>query len=122
MSTDRIRELDSSFGKTLNARRGFTIFELTVVVTVLAIFAGLTTFYLRRAATDAKQRASDAVATEIEVQAERYRALTGNWPSTDLRELRHSQFFPGGVPVSPVDGSPFQLQRGTGQVIRHVYP
>ena len=99
-------------------RRGFSLLEIIVALTIVSMMMGTTLFYLQRSGGDAKQRVCDGVAGELELQAERYRSQSGLWP-TKVDDLKNTTFFPGGVPVCPVDGTSYVFEKSTGNVVRH---
>jgi hypothetical protein len=56
----------------------------------------------------------------INAAVERYYVNTGNWPSSDLKDLSPPttyDYFPLGIPVSPVDGSVYTIDETTHRVL-----
>lgn len=66
-----------------------------------------------------KQKAHLHNKAVINAAVERYYVNTGNWPSNDLSEMSPPttyDYFPVGIPVSPVDGSVYKIDEMTHRV------
>ena len=61
-------------------RRGFTIVELLVVISIMAIVATLATGAVLRSMRQSRVRRVEMMAKSLEAAIMSYRSLTGEWP------------------------------------------
>ena len=89
-------------------KRGFTLIEILFVVVIIAILAAVVIPRLTTTADIAKQNACGANVANINTQIESYYFTTGDWPSSDLNEMRPPttyDYFPDDLPGCPVTPS-----------------
>ncbi len=102
-----------------DARSGFSLMEMLAVAAVLGVVAVVIVPRLTGGSASSKTAACGAHRGNIEVQAELWRHNTGAWPAANLSDAgANLNYFPGGVPVCPVDGSAFTIN-STGRVVGH---
>lgn len=103
-------------------RKGFSLLEMLVVITILGVLAALVIPRLTGHATSAKTTGCRAHKAMIEVQAQLWRRHQGAWPAANLGNIgADSQYFPDGLPTCPVDGSAYQIDAATGKVVGHAH-
>lgn len=58
---------------------------------------------------------------EINRQVSRYYYMEGKWPANDLSDIgANPDYFPGGLPACPIDGTQYELAPDTHKVSGHV--
>ena len=82
------------------ARRGFTILELMVVISVIAILATLVTRAAQSSIKEAREKQARVMAKAIEVGIANYHAQHGEWPSK-IESCADSGRSPSGNPGNP---------------------
>ena len=106
--------------KTKKFRQGFSLLELTVVVALLGMLATLVLTRVSNQSDASKVSANNVNKGDIEIQAELWLHNTGSWPASDLSDIGADvNYFPGGVPLCPVDGTPYTIDANTGLVVGH---
>ncbi len=98
-----------------HAQHGFSLLELLAVVTILGIIAAMLLPRVNVSSDLAQAAADDKNIAEINSAVERYYLNTGNFP-TQISDLEHIDYFPEGIPVSPVTGDPYALNARTHRV------
>jgi prepilin-type N-terminal cleavage/methylation domain-containing protein len=104
---------------------GFTFTELLAVVTILGVLAYMIVPRLFVNTATTNENACDVNQGHIEVQVQRWKRQHGTWPNDDLSDMLPTsspaqyEYFPGGVPTCPVDGSPYVLDSVTHEVSGH---
>lgn len=115
----RIRSPRSS-RSTAVRRRGLSLLELLACVTILAV---LTMAILPRLGNGAAHARSESCRVNIhvlEVQCALWRREHGQWPMSSMSDIGADQtFFPEGLPVCPVDETPYVLDSHTGRIQPH---
>lgn len=92
-------------------RRAFSLMELLAVVTILGVIAALIVPRVATSSQAAKEKTCIYDCGHIHAAVERYRAVTGSWPSVDLNELDgNNDYFPEGIPTCPVSGAAYTLE------------
>ena len=105
-----------------NIRRGITLLELIAAIAILGIIAILVIPRFGNHATTAKKNACGVNKGNIEVQAQLWYRTKGAWPASTLSDIGANQtYFPEGLPVCPVDGSPYVLNATTHRVTGHTH-
>ena len=106
----------------MNARRAFSLMELTAVVFILGVMAILIVPRLVNHQDSAKKAACYAVQGDIEMQVRLWKRNTGTFPTANLSNIGvDTNYFPSGLPVCPVDGSAYTISTTTGLVIGHTH-
>lgn len=91
-------------------RNGLSFLELLLVVTILGIVAAVIIPRISDNSDTAKSRICDHNCGQINAAVERYRVLTGTWPSANLSELDGvAEYFPDGLPTCPVSEDAYEL-------------
>ena len=93
--------------------------ELLAVVTILGIIALIIVPRVTTTSTAAKQKADLHNRAVINAAVERYYVTVGAWPSADLNEMEPPgtyDYFPDGIPVSPIDGSAYTIDATTHRI------
>lgn len=100
-----------------NKKGGFSLLELLAVVTILGIIAAIIVPRVTVSSATAKQRVRDHQKATINSAVERYYVNTGGWPADNLSDIGADiNYFPGGIPANPVDGSAYTLNTTTKRV------
>ena len=100
-----------------NRKSGFSLLELLAVVTILGIIAAIIVPRVTVSSDNAKQKVRDHHKATINSAVERYYVDTSTWPANDLSDIAADvNYFPDGIPVNPVDSSPYTLNTTTHRV------
>lgn len=105
----------------LNSQKhfGFSMTEMLAVVALVGILSALAIPRFANNDTAAETAACHAYVGDIEIQAEIWNHDTGGWPATNLSDIGTDiNYFPGGLPTCPVDGSAYTID-ATGRVVGH---
>jgi len=96
--------------------------RLALLIVVLGLVAaGLVPRFTVSAAEARRNSCAQNVAS-INAQVERWHAITGAWPRTDLTDMgADASYFPQGIPTCPVDGTAYELDSGTRRVKGHIH-
>jgi general secretion pathway protein G len=98
-------------------RPGFSLLELLAVVTILGIVAVVVVPRISASSTVSKQHADNQNRSEINTAVERWYILKGSFPQDDLSDIGSDpDYFPEGIPKSPIDGSAYTLDATTHRV------
>jgi general secretion pathway protein G len=98
-------------------RRGFSLLELLAVVTILGIIAVVVIPRISVSSAKAKTEANKQNKSEINSAVERWYFEKGTWPADNLSDIgADANYFPNGIPTSPVDGSAYSLNSTTHRV------
>lgn len=102
-----------------------TAFSLTELMAALAVLGVLSALIVPRviAHSDASKRAAcDTNQGEIELQVQLWRRNQGSLPAADLSNIgSNAAYFPSGLPVCPVDGTPYTIDTTSGRVTGHTH-
>jgi len=100
-----------------NRRKGFSLLELLAVVTILGIIAAIIVPRITTSSDIAKQKANEHNKATINSAVERYYINENTWPADDLSDIgADTDYFPDGIPTSPIDGSNYKLNPATHRV------
>lgn len=100
--------------------RGYSLLELLAVVAILGVLATVVVYRMNQSSADARSNACYVNRGEIELQAQLWHRHHDSWPATDLGDLGDdAEYFPDGLPVCPVDGTPYTFNQSTQKVIGH---
>jgi general secretion pathway protein G len=103
--------------RRFNTQRGFSLLELLAVVTILGIIAAIIVPRVTVSSDTAKQRVQEHHKATINSAVERWYISTSSWPANDLSDIAaDTDYFPEGIPASPVDGSAYTLNATTHRV------
>lgn len=103
-------------------RRGFSLLELLAVALILGLLATAAISHYGQSVADARKNACYVIKGEIGVQVERWRRRKGAYPAANLSDIgADPEYFPDGLPVDPVDGSPYTIDPATGEVVGHAH-
>ncbi|NOY30306.1 MAG: hypothetical protein GXP28_09060 [Planctomycetes bacterium] len=98
----------------------FSLVELVAVVAMLGVLA---TIIIRRVDghhDTGKTAACHVYQGDIGIQVELWRHNTGTLPASNLATIGTDiNYFPGGLPTCPVDGSSYTIDTVTGLVVGH---
>ncbi len=91
-----------------------------MAVTLLVLIMGIATTSFFKSSEGAKDNTCYTNIGEIELQVQQWYRHKGTWPARDLRDIASDvRYFPGGLPICPVSGAPYVLDRTTGRVAEH---
>ena len=97
--------------------------SLPELMAVLAILAVLAAYIIPRVASHVDEANRNACHTNrgnIELQVQLWRRNAGSLPAADLSDIGgDAAYFPEGLPVCPVDGTPYTIDTTTGTIIGH---
>jgi general secretion pathway protein G len=97
--------------------RGFSLLELLAVVTILGIIAAIIIPRVTVSSTTAKTKVRDHHKGTINAAVERYYIDNNVWPANDLSDIgANASYFPSGIPLNPVDSTPYTLNATTHRV------
>lgn len=101
-------------------REGFSLVELMAVLTIVGLLATVILPRMNGGSDSAKTAACHTYKGDIEIQTELWKYNTGTWPVADLSNIGGDlDYFPVGLPICPVDQTPYTIDDGTGRVIGH---
>jgi len=101
-------------------RQAFSLLELLSVTLLLGVI--ITVILVRVSEPDdtGKIAACDVYQGDIEIQVEIWLHNTAALPASNLATIGADlDYFPGGLPTCPVDGSSYTIDASTGLVIGH---
>jgi prepilin-type N-terminal cleavage/methylation domain-containing protein len=108
--------------KSNEFRPAFSLTELMAVVAVLGVLAALIVPRVLGHLNTTKRAACYANQGDIEMQAKLFNRNTGAYPAANLSNISgNTAYFPGGLPVCPVDGSAYTIDTTTGLVTGHTH-
>jgi len=91
--------------------------ELLAVVTILGIIAAIIVPRVMTSSDTAKAKVMAHHKATINSAVERWYVEKGTWPANNLSDIGADQnYFPDGIPVSPVDASAYTLNATTHHV------
>lgn len=106
-------------GRIAPVGAGFSLLEIIAVTSILAILAAVAIQRFSSSGPALKRNTCYTLKRNIEVQAQLYRRNTGTWPTNLGQIAGDTAYFPDGVPKCPVDGTAYELDATTHQVIGH---
>jgi len=99
-----------------------SLLEMLAVVTLLGILAAIVIPRVSGPGRQAKSTSCQVNKTNIEIQAALWFRRTGAWPAVDLSDIgADAGYFPEGLPVCPVDATPYTFNAATRQVAGHAH-
>lgn len=101
-------------------RFGFSLLELLATVTLMGIVMAIVVPRFSNQSRMTRINACHVQRGNIEVQAELWYRQYRKWPARNLKDIgQNDHYFPDGLPVCPVDGSHYRIDRRTGHVEGH---
>jgi prepilin-type N-terminal cleavage/methylation domain-containing protein len=102
--------------------RAFSLTELMAVLGILGVLALLIVPRVVGHHDTSKRAACYANQSDIEMQVKLWRRNQGSYPAANLSDIgANPAYFPSGVPVCPVDASPYTIDTTSGLVIGHTH-
>lgn len=101
-------------------RFGFSLLELMTVVLLIGILVTIGVVRIAESSDKAKQKSCNSNRTQLNAALERYAVSNGSF-ATDISDVDTADYFPGGIPVCPVDGSAYTLNTTTHRVEGHAH-
>ena len=100
---------------------GMTILEVVGSLLIIGIAALMVIPRVFDQSQSAKRNTCHVHRENVNIQAQSWFRNNGSWPSNPLAGTMgaDSQYFPDGFPTCPVDGTTYQLDPTTHQVIGH---
>ena len=107
---------------TRSIQSGFSLMEIIAAIVILGILAAVMVPRLAGHQDKAKRSACYANKGDIELQAKLWRRNNGTYPLANLSDIGASTtYFPGALPVCPVDGTAYTIDTTTGKVVGHTH-
>ena len=92
------------------------------VVVILGVLAALIVPRVAGHNSTSKKASCDTNQGDIELQVKLWHRNQGSYPAANLSDIgANAAYFPSGVPVCPVDGSPYTINTTSGLVTGHTH-
>lgn len=105
--------------KSLSA---FSLMELMAVLAILGVLAAVIVPRLASHQDKGKKSACCASKGDIELQVKLWKRNNSTFPAANLSDIGADVgYFPGGLPVCPVDGTSYTINTTTGRVTGHTH-
>jgi general secretion pathway protein G len=100
----------------------FSLMELMAVLVILGILAAVMVPRLSGSQDSAKKSGCYANKGDIELQVKLWKRNKSTYPAANLSDIgADTAYFPGGLPVCPVDGTSYTINTTTGRVTGHTH-
>src|SRR5215212_835783 len=100
----------------------FSLMELMAVLVILGILAAVIVPRLSAHQDSAKKSTCYANKADIELQVKLWKRNKSTYPAANLSDIgADTSYFPGALPVCPVDGTSYTINTTTGRVIGHTH-
>jgi prepilin-type N-terminal cleavage/methylation domain-containing protein len=104
------------------SRCGLSLTELMAVLGILGVLAVLIVPRVISHNDTSKRAACDTNQGEIELQIKLWRRNQGAYPAANLSDIgADTNYFPGGLPLCPVDGTAYTIDPTGGLVVGHTH-
>ena len=103
----------------MTLRKGFSLIEIIVALAIAVVLTTATIAYVQQPRARISDQACQLSKSQLQLRVDEYLRINGRWPSANLRELITGA---SPLPVCPVDGQAYQLDRTTGLVRVHSHP
>lgn len=100
--------------------RGFSFLELLAVVALVSIIVAITITRIAESSDAAKVKSCRHTRAQLNSALERFAISTGGF-ATAMSDIGTDEYFPGGIPVCPVDESAYTLNSTTHRVEGHTH-
>ena len=102
--------------------KAFSLTELMAVMVILGVLAALVIPRVAKHQDSSKRAACYANQGDIELQVKLWKRANGTYPTATLSDIgANTTYFPGSVPVCPVDGTAYTINTTTGLVNGHTH-
>lgn len=103
-------------------RKAFSLWELMAVIFILGILAANVVPRLAQHRLEGNKAGCYANKGDIELQCKLWRRNKGGYPLANLSDIgADTTYFPGGLPICPVDGTSYTIDTTTGRVTGHTH-
>ena len=100
----------------------FSLMELMAALVILGILAAVIVPRLATQQVSAKKSGCYANKGDIELQVKLWKRNKSSYPAANLSDIgADASYFPGGLPVCPVDGTAYTINTTTGRVTGHTH-
>ena len=102
--------------------RAFSLMELMAVIAILGILAAVIVPGMSANQDKGKKSTCYANKGDIELQVKLWKRNKSSYPAANLSDIgADTSYFPGSLPVCPVDGTAYTINTTTGRVIGHTH-
>ena len=100
----------------------FSLMEIMAVLVILGILAAVMVPRMSAHQDKGKKSACYANKGDIELQVKLWKRNKSSYPAANLSDIGADvSYFPGSLPVCPVDGTAYTIDTTTGRVIGHTH-
>jgi prepilin-type N-terminal cleavage/methylation domain-containing protein len=100
----------------------FSLMEIMAALVILGILAAVIVPRLAAPQDASKKSACYANKVDIELQVKLWKRNKSSYPAANLSDIGVDvSYFPGSLPVCPVDGTAYTIDTTTGRVIGHTH-
>lgn len=99
-------------------RQGMSLIEIMLATVILSVAAVAVMYYVRQPTDRVKVAACDVRIEQLQVLSRQYQKDFGRVPNSNPRELTGDRYLGQPLPVCPVDGRAYRLDR-SGAVVPH---
>lgn len=100
----------------------FSLIEAMAALAILGILAAVIVPRLSTQQVSAKKSGCYVNKGDIELQIKLWKRNKSSYPAADLSDIgANASYFPGGLPVCPVDGTAYTINTTTGRVTGHTH-
>jgi general secretion pathway protein G len=100
----------------------FSLMELMAAIVIIGVLAALAIPRLAHHQVNANKSACYANKGDIELQVKLWRRNNGTYPQANLSDIgANTTYFPGALPICPVDGTAYTIDTTTGRVTGHTH-